>query len=150
MIYADTSFLLALYLQRDIFHVPAKKLMGRTIEPIAFTLLGELELLNNVHRALGSGGLDRAEHDSILRQVEADESDGILVRHMVADVDLYARGRTIARKYSAETNSRSLDILHVAASELLRISSFVSLDAKQRSLAQKVGLQLLPRTLSAK
>jgi predicted nucleic acid-binding protein len=147
MIYSDTSFLFAIYQSRDAFHVPAKKLMARNLDAIAFTLLGEFELLNNVHRALASGTIGRAEHDAILRQVETDETDGILVRQAIYDADLYARARAISKKFSVETNSRSLDVLHVAAAELLCVTSFVSFDIKQRLLAQKVGLGLLPRAL---
>ena len=148
MIYTDTSFLFALYQQGDAFHVSAKKLMARMKEPIALTLLGEFELLNNVHRGLASKVIDQAGHDAILRQIEADEADGILVRHALNELDLYARARAISKKYSSETNSRSLDILHVAAAEQLQISPFVSYDAKQRLLVQKIGIQLLPRVLN--
>lgn len=148
MIYADTSFLFALYQQEDAFHLAADRLMARTQEPLALTLLGELELLNNVHRACALKDMNQAEHDAILRQIATDETEGILVRVALADVDLYARARSIAKKFSTEINSRSLDILHVAAAELLRVSFFVSFDVKQRLLAQKVGLHLLPRAVS--
>lgn len=147
MIYADTSFLFAIYQRGDVFHVPAKKLMARLKEPIALTLLGELELLNNVHRGMADKVIDQREHDSIFRQISDDEAEGILVRRAVNEIELYARARALSKKFTPEIHARSLDILHVATAEVLRISPFVSFDARQRMLAQKAGLAVLPRTI---
>jgi predicted nucleic acid-binding protein len=43
--------------------------------------------------------------------------------------------------------TRSLDVLHVAAASLLGALQFVSFDRRQRSLAFKAGLKILPRIM---
>ena len=150
MIYGDTSFLIAVYRRGDRFHATATKLAAELRQPIALTLLCELELHNGVHRCLAANIIDQREHDAILRQISDDEADGILVRHAIDQVELFAGARELSKKFTPVISARSLDILHVAAARLLRASPFISFDAKQRLLVQKTGMSLLPRTLSEK
>jgi predicted nucleic acid-binding protein len=150
MIYGDSSLLVALYRRGDAFHGVATKLVLWLKKPLPITLLAELELLNGLGRCLAGGLLDQVEHDAIIRQIEADEADGILVRPQLAESDIYAQARSLSRKYTPEISARSLDILHVASAIVLEATPFLSFDSKQRVLAQKVGLQLLPRVLSSK
>jgi len=145
MIYADTSFLFAIYQPTDVFHGKAFKLTTQLQQPMALTLLGELELLNNVYRGLAAKVIDRQVHDNILRQISEDEADAILVRKMVGEIDLYGRAGELARRFVPEIPLRALDILHVAAAQLLRVSHFVSFDERQLHLAHRVGLNVLPR-----
>ena len=150
MIYGDTSFLIAIYRQRDSFHATATKLAAGLREPIALTLLGELELYNGVHRCLAGKLIDKREHDAIFRQISDDETDGILVRRAIDQVELFAGARELSKKFTPVISARSLDILHVAAARLLHASPFISFDAKQRLLVLKTGMNLLPRTISEK
>ncbi len=150
MTYGDTSYVLAIYLVSDPFHAQAVKIAGRLKEPIPLTLLGELELVNGVRRCLTAGIIDRREHDAIFRQISDDESSGILVRHSLQQLEHYARARELSKKFTPEISARSLDILHVAAALLLKETQFASFDEKQRILAQKAGLKLLPDTITRK
>jgi len=150
MIYGDSSFLIAIYRRGDAFHAAATEIILSARQPIAFTLLAELELQNGIRRSLASGLVNQAEHDAIFRQIAEDVADAFLSRQPLPDSELYAEARDLSRKYTPEISARSLDILHVAAARLLRASPFASFDAKQRLLAQKVGLSVLPRALSTK
>jgi predicted nucleic acid-binding protein len=145
--YGDTSFMLALYRRGDFFHSQAIKLALRLREPFPLTLLGELELVNGIHRCLAANIVDQREHDAIFRQIADDEAGGILVRHAIGQVELFARARELSKKFTIETSARTLDILHVAAAQLLKTSTFISFDSKQRTLAQKAGLDPLPRVV---
>ncbi|HEV3273128.1 MAG TPA: hypothetical protein VGZ93_13190 [Candidatus Methylacidiphilales bacterium] len=147
VIYGDTSFLFALYNPRDRFHSQATSLTATLRQPIALTLLGELELLNGLYRGLAAKIIDRREHDAIFRQILDDEAGGILVQRAIDQIELFAAARDLSKKFTPEISARSLDILHVAAAQLLRASPFVSFDLKQRMLAQKAGLNLLPRAV---
>jgi predicted nucleic acid-binding protein len=150
VIYGDSSFLIAIYRRGDAFHAGATNLIARLKQPMALTLLAELELHNGVHRCLAERLVNQGEHDAIFRQIAQDETDGILVRSLVEESALYAEARKLSRKFTPETSARSLDILHVAAAKVLRASPFISFDAKQRLLVQKTGMVLLPRTLPSK
>jgi predicted nucleic acid-binding protein len=145
MICCDTSFLLALYVESDRFHPQANKIAARFKEPFSLTLLLELELQNGIRRTLAAGSISRQEHDAILRQIDADESDGILRRYLLASTEHYAKARELSKRHTPQLSCRSLDILHVAAALLLKAEEFASFDDRQRQLAEKAGLKLLPR-----
>jgi len=51
----------------------------------------------------------------------------------------------LSAKYSASTLARCLDILHVAAALTLGARVFVSFDDRQRKLARRARLNVLPR-----
>ena len=57
---------------------------------------------------------------------------------------MFHRAEGLSAKYAAETGARSLDILHVAAAVELDADAFASFDERQRAMARKAGLKLLP------
>lgn len=109
------------------------------------TALGELELFTNIYRGLADKSIDRAQHEGILRQVSEDIGESILVRQPVDSDPLYRAALGLSRKYLPEIRLRSLDILHVASAQLLPISHFVTFDERQKFLAQREGLSVMPR-----
>jgi predicted nucleic acid-binding protein len=147
MIYADTSFLFAIYHPGDRFHAEATRLAAHLLTPIALTLLSELELLNGLHRGLASKAIDQSQYDTILGRLDQDEVDGILLRTFPLESELYTRARSLSKKFTIQISARSLDILHVAGALELGISTFVSFDRKQRLLVRKAGLKLLPHAI---
>jgi hypothetical protein len=123
---------------------------ARFHEPIPYTLLAELELINGVRRNLATNFIAHHEHEVILRQISEDEAEGLLVRCVLDQADHYARARDLSKKFTHEISARSLDILHVAAALLLKASEFASFDEKQRILAEKAGLKLVPKAITRK
>jgi predicted nucleic acid-binding protein len=150
MIYCDTSFLLALYTETEPFHAQAHRTAATLREPILFTLLVELELVNGVRRGLAAKTIEQKKHDAIFRQISHDEADGILVRSSLNQTEHYSRARELSKKFTPEIPSRSLDILHVAAALLLNATGFASFDEKQRGLAEKAGLKPIPKTIATR
>jgi|SRR6516164_2225495 len=144
MIYCDTSFLLALYVQRDFFNPQALKVAAKFTDPIPYTLLGELELLNGVHRILAARIVSRSERDTILRQISRDEAEGFFVRRPMNQAEHFAKARELSRRHTPTLSCRSLDILHVAAALLAGATGFASFDSKQRVLADAAGLGSIP------
>jgi predicted nucleic acid-binding protein len=148
MIYCDTSFLLALYIETEAGHGLALRTAATFREAIALTLLVELELVNGVRRGLATRAINRQQHDAVFRQIPEDEANGILIRCAVDQTDHYDRARDLSKKFTPEISARSLDILHVAAALLLKAPEFASFDEKQRVLAEKAGLKLTPKTIT--
>jgi predicted nucleic acid-binding protein len=54
------------------------------------------------------------------------------------------RATTLATQSSAEFLCRSLDVLHVASCLELGVEIFLTLDERQRKLAEKHGLRVNP------
>jgi len=147
MIYCDTSFLLALYIQIEPGHVLALQTAATLHEPIALTLLVELELVNGIRRCLSAHTINREQHDAVFRQIREDEAEGILVRCSLDQDEHYARARELSKKFTPEVSARSLDILHVAAASMLKTTHFATFDTKQRILAEKTGLKTIPKSI---
>ena len=83
---------------------------------------------------------------SALRAVENDLAGCVLTR---PDYDLeavYRRAESLSNQYAASTLSRSADILHLAAALEIGCKSFASFDARQRKIAELIGLELVPVT----
>jgi predicted nucleic acid-binding protein len=57
---------------------------------------------------------------------------------------VYREAELLSASHTVSTGARSLDVLHVAAALVLKASEFVSLDRRQRLLASRAGLKVLP------
>ena len=149
MTYCDSSFLASLYVTTDVFNPQARKEASKFNSAIPYTLLNELELLNALRRGLGDRSLTQADHDAIVRELAADEADGLLERASLNQIKLYEKARELSRKHTSTLACRCLDILHVAAAIILGSERFASFDLRQRKLAEVAGLTILPRSLPA-
>ncbi len=147
MTFCDSSFLLALLLPGDFFHVPAARLASRFREGMPYTLLAELEVTNTIRRALREKSITRAEHDAAFRQIEADLADGILVRRETPQSELFRMARELSARHTPEIPARSLDILQTASALLMGTRSLHTFDKRQRELARACGLTVFPATM---
>ncbi len=57
---------------------------------------------------------------------------------------MWDKAENLSAQYACLVNCRTLDTLHVATALLLGFRDFVSLDRRQRSLAEHVGLRVKP------
>lgn len=57
---------------------------------------------------------------------------------------VWDKAENLSAQYACLVNCRTLDTLHVATALLLGFRDFVSLDRRQRSLAEHVGLRVKP------
>jgi predicted nucleic acid-binding protein len=147
MIFCDSSFLIALLVEKDYFHAAAASQAAGFTESIPYTLLAELEVTNTLRRALREKAITRAAHDAAFLQIERDLADGILTRRDVPQSELYRKARELSKKHTPVVPARSLDILHTATALILGADTLCSLDLRQRDLAKAAGLKLLPAKL---
>jgi predicted nucleic acid-binding protein len=89
-----------------------------------------------------------SEHAAVLRQIEEDIADGVLVRKGLPPREHLEEALRLSRRHAPKIAVRSLDILHVAAARVLKSKAFASFDRRQRELAAVAGLRLLPVKLS--
>ncbi len=144
MTYCDASFLVALFVQGDVFAPAAAEAAAGFSAPMPLIPLAEVELMTRVHRGLGDKTLEPAHHASVLRQIEEDIADGILVRKSPPAREHLEEALRLSRKHAPVLAVRSLDILHVAAARIFKARKFASFDRRQRELAAAAGLRLLP------
>jgi hypothetical protein len=62
---------------------------------------------------------------------------------------VFEKAAALSADYTVATGARSLEVAHVAAALAVGASEFVSFDRRQRNLAAKAGLRVLPARLPA-
>ena len=138
--YADTSFLVSLYLPDT--HSPAAWAAMRSRPYLYLTPLQDLELVNAIKLAVFRKLIRRTEAKAVLRDFELDR--GGLFALTPVPAESYGRAEQLARRHSSVLGTRSLDILHVAAALFLKPDAFYSFDERQRKLAKAEGMRLIP------
>ena len=141
--YADSSFLVSCYLL-DANTTTAKAYLSRTSAPLAWTALHALEVRNAFELGVFRGLLTPAEVAAAWSNLESDLRSARLVRETVKWPAAIRRAARLSELHSANTGTRSLDVLHVAAAKSLRAVEFVSFDGRQRALASATGLIVSP------
>jgi predicted nucleic acid-binding protein len=80
----------------------------------------------------------------VLSLIEEDIQTGVLSEKAVAWTEAYVLAETLSRTYTPQLGCRASDILHVAIANTLKIKTFYTFDMRQRSLATKAGMEVLP------
>jgi predicted nucleic acid-binding protein len=136
--YADTSFLVSLYIP-DSNSVAAAARMQHLPLPLFVTSLGELELMNALQLRLFRREIGRREMREAHAAFRADARDGVLAMKPLSE-GVYAQARRLASKWTPKLGTRTLDIVHVASAVVLKADSFHTFDGRQKRLARAVGL----------
>ncbi len=139
--YADTSFLVSLYLPDS--HSPAAWAAMKSRPSLLLTPLHELELVNAIQLAVFRKLISKSQAKSVLRDFEQDRSGVFELTPM--PVESYTRAEHLARRHTSTLGSRSLDILQVATALVLKPDVFFTFDERQRRLAKAVRLHVLPK-----
>jgi predicted nucleic acid-binding protein len=79
-----------------------------------------------------------------LSLLDGDIREGRLERPHYDAFAVYQRAELLSHRYSVTTGARMLDILHVAAALEIKSNCFVSFDHRQRTVAKKAKIKLLP------
>jgi len=141
--YADTGFLLSLYLPETTTKRASRAF--RSIEsPLPISPLGFLELRVALYLAVFRGYIGEPQRQAVWRLIEDDFQSGLFVLAPVAPDSLHERAARLAEKYSPTAGTRTLDLLHVAAALILGAKRMFTFDARQRRAAKGEGLRVVP------
>jgi predicted nucleic acid-binding protein len=143
VIYLDTSALLKLYIY-EAGSETVNSLVVAQDDPLPVWELQRVELINALRLKVFWGDIERAEAE---RQIELFEHRLHRGQYFFPEIDRVelANMFKILSKETPELGCRTTDILHVACAVQLLPESFVSFDSRQRSLAGKAGLTVLPK-----
>ena len=139
---ADFSFLVALYVRQS--HSGAAAAWMKLHGPLPVTALNLLETRNALSLLAFRGHIGRMEHDTALVQLTGDVTNGVFVETPVLWENVFARAERLRAEYTAMLGVRSLDILHVAIALSLGARTFLTFDDRQRDLASRAGLTVVP------
>ncbi len=138
--YADASAVLKLYL-----HEPESRAMagwcGRLHGPLVVTLFGRVEIVNGIGLALARGLVSPSIHRAALAALDEDFTQGHLALLDISWRAVLRLADEISRKRTPALACRTLDVLHVASALTLGRGYFLTFDARQRKLAEVMGLK---------
>ena len=137
-IYADTSFLVSLYLT-DQHSAEAERRIASG-PAMWLTPLHVAEWTHAIEQHVFRRSLSRSEADRYHERFEQHRDSGVWVEVALPEsaLDLCAR---LARRHGARLGLRTLDTLHVAAALELKAQRFWTFDERQRKLARAVRLK---------
>ena len=148
-IYADTSFLVSVYVHADTLHSQARAEVATwTVAPeLPITPFGWVELENTFARLEQKGRLTLKEAAALIASIESDIGGGFLRSAPLRSYQWLATARELSRKITPVTGTRTLDVLHLALVKSERCTHVASFDANQRRAAAAAGLKLLPASI---
>lgn len=146
MIYADSSFLVALKVRRDNFHTQALAFYARRQEEIwLWTPWQRVEVFNTVRQLTRHPEARRrllaAEARAVIRSLEADVRAGYLTHMEVDWREALRASNEISAAHAFTLPCLAPDLLHVAYAKELAAEWMVSFDDDQLKLAKAAGLK---------
>ena len=140
-IYADTSFLVSLYVQ-DANTARAVAAVEAGATPLVFTPLIRHELRNALRLCVFRRQISSAQRESALHDIDADVESGVLHSTPVDWPKAFTHAERLGRSHSEALGTRGMDVLHVACALALRVKRFATVDERQRQLAELAGLDV--------
>jgi predicted nucleic acid-binding protein len=148
-VFADTSFLHALYRQQDNSHL-ADAFVSRSREPIYASSLVIYEFRQSARFQAFRFSRDRATGFSkraanqIIEALQENINDGAIILVPIEWPEVHSTAERLSAQYAAGGGHRALDILHVATALQVEAGQLLTFDANQLVLARAVGLEVAP------
>ena len=141
-VYADTSFIVALYLQQQSSPAAAA-FMQQHGRPLPFTPWHRLEVRNAIRLAVFHKLIDSPQGKTQLKQVEADLREETLLGHSPVDwVGVLRQAEKLGAWQTENFGCRSGDLFHVATAIEFKSGLFLTFDARQKAMARAAGLSV--------
>lgn len=137
--YADTSFLFSLY-ATDSNSSKADAWRQDNPAPLPFTAFHRLELRNALSLALFQKRLTLFEIQAAWQELENDLAAGLLAVRDAVWSRVLEEAEVTAFNHTPVIGCRTLDVLHIATAKVIGSKEFCTFDARQSSLAGRLGL----------
>jgi predicted nucleic acid-binding protein len=142
--YADTSFIVSLYLPEPGRTPRAAAYMQRHREALPFTPQHRLEVRNAIRLLVWSKRISTSDRSRVFHEIEEDLDSEIFFIHAALNYnDTYRRAEKIGAAHNERVGCRSADLFHVAAALEFGLKDFLSFDGKQCQIAQVAGLKVV-------
>jgi predicted nucleic acid-binding protein len=113
-------------------------------DPLIFSHVHAIEVPNAIRLKRFRGEITKAEEAAAIRVFRADVDAGRLARPDYDLAEVFIRAELLSAKYSGNTGTRSLDVLHVATALESGCGGLASFDERQRKIAALAGLKVTP------
>ena len=144
MTYADSGFVVSLYLTSEGTSAQARQEVKRVSKPILLSPLSLLEIRNALNFGINRGEISGTQRDAVLTEIDAQIETGFFRLVEASQSSIYAKARELSNKHTPEFATRSLDLMHLAAALLSEARTFLTFDKRQIKAAIAEGLIIKP------
>ncbi len=141
MIYADTSFLVSLYIDEEQTET-VRKYTAKAEAGLAFTPFHRLELRTALRLRIFRRELSQNSLKRLFQLIDNDLQEGTLQHLSLNWNDTMREAEEIADTHLIQVGARSGDLLHVASAVVLGATEFCTFDQRQTELAKRAGLKV--------
>jgi len=142
--YADSGFVVSLFLTSEGTSAQARKEVKRASKPILLSPLSLLEIRNALNFGINRGEISGTQRDAVLTEIDAQIETGFFRLVEASQSSIYAKARELSNKHTPEFATRSLDLMHLAAALLSEARNFLTFDKRQSKAAVAEGLIVTP------
>ena len=139
--YADTSFLVRLYLTQSD-SAKALACMRDFRDPLPFTPLHRHELRNALRLAVFRKEINAERRKAAFQDIESDLEDGILAHVPIAWTNAFREAEQLGNDHTELMGVRGVDLLHVGIALALGAKEFLTFDSRQADLAKAAGFKV--------
>ncbi|MCE0482730.1 MAG: type II toxin-antitoxin system VapC family toxin [Methylacidiphilales bacterium] len=146
--YFDSGVLVKNYC-REAGSPEAIRLILAEAPPLPLTHFQEMEIRNALRLKFFRHEMTAQTLKGGLALLDEDIRQGRLQRPVYDPGSIFRRAEVLSRLHTPATGARTLDILHVAAALEIKAIRFISFDQRQRAMAKRAGLTIVPSTLAS-
>ncbi len=144
MTYADSGFVVSLYLTTEGTSAQARKEIKRSSKPILLSPFSLLEIRNALNFGINRGDITSDQRDAVFTEIEAQIEKGFFRLVDASQSSIYAKAQELSNKHTPATAARSLDLMHLAAALLSGVRTFLTFDKRQAKAVAAEGLVVKP------
>jgi predicted nucleic acid-binding protein len=142
--YADSGFVVSLYLTTEGTSARARKVVKRASKPILLSPMTLLEIRNALNFGINRGEITSDQRDAVLAEIEAQIEKGFFRLVDASQSSIYSKAQELSNKHTPGVATRSLDLMHLAAALLSEAHTFLTFDRRQAKAASAEGLVVKP------
>jgi predicted nucleic acid-binding protein len=142
--YADSGFVVSLYLTTEGTSALARKEVKRAGKPLVLSPLSLLEIRNTLNFGINRGEITSAQRDAVLAEINTQIETGFFRLVDASQSSIHAKAQELSDKHTRAVATRSLDLMHIAAALLSGARTFLTFDKRQAKAAAAEGLVVKP------
>jgi predicted nucleic acid-binding protein len=142
--YADSGFVVSLYLTTEGTSARARKEVKRAGKPVLLSPLSLLEIRNALNFGINRGEITSEQRDAVLAEIDTQIEAGFFRLVDASQSSIYTKAQELSNKHTPAVATRSLDLMHLAAALLSEARTFLTFDKRQAKAGFAEGLLVKP------
>jgi predicted nucleic acid-binding protein len=142
--YADSGFVVSLYLTTEGTSARARSEVKRAGRPVLLSPLSLLEIRNALNFGINRSEITSDQRDAVLAEIDTQIEAGFFRLVEASQSSIYTKAQELSNKHTPTIATRSLDLMHLAAALLSAARTFLTFDKRQAKAAAAEALFVKP------